>query len=40
MFLLHVSDLYKVIIRKVYTNAYKYSKFCQRCACVDFMVDH
>jgi len=24
--------LYKVITREVYTKAYNYSKFCQRCA--------
>jgi hypothetical protein len=28
-------DLYKVIARMVYTKAYKYSKFCHRCACVE-----
>jgi hypothetical protein len=28
-------DLYKVIIREVYTNTYKYSKFCERCAHVE-----
>jgi hypothetical protein len=28
-------DLYKAIVTEVYTNAYKYSKFHQRCACED-----
>jgi hypothetical protein len=29
------SDLYKVIIKELYTKAYKYSKLHQRCACVE-----
>ena len=28
-------DLYQVIIREVYTNAYKSGKFYQRCVCVE-----
>jgi len=30
-----IFSLFKVIIRVVYTEAYKYSKFCQRCAYVE-----
>ena len=28
-------DFYKVIIREIYKKTYKYSKFYQRCACVE-----
>jgi hypothetical protein len=31
-------DLYKVIIREIYTKAHEYSKFCVRPACVDNIV--